>query len=152
LADDKVLRMIGRVFNVPSSQKSLPDVLNAWINHERTRFRDDSEIPVPSVPLVVNNGSHRLIVRFLWGGQTAEQDMLLMEEKPLDSARTASDNPNLTRRETEILSWLSQGKTNVEIGLALSISPRTVKKHLEHIYGKLKVHRRSAAVARNYHS
>ena len=39
--------------------------------------------------------------------------------------------------------------TNAEIGVALSISPLTVKKHLEHIYTKMQVRRRGAAVARS---
>jgi DNA-binding CsgD family transcriptional regulator len=59
--------------------------------------------------------------------------MIIIEEEPADTASASMDSSKLTRREAEILAWLSQGKTNVEIGLALSISPRTVKKHLEHI-------------------
>jgi DNA-binding CsgD family transcriptional regulator len=77
--------------------------------------------------------------------------MIIIEEEPADIASASMDSSKLTRREAEILAWLSQGKTNVEIGLALSISPRTVKKHLEHIYSKLRVHRRSGAVSRSMH-
>jgi DNA-binding CsgD family transcriptional regulator len=84
-------------------------------------------------------------LKFIWGGKIAEQDLILMDEEPVEIA------PTLTRRETEILTWVSQGKTNSEIGEALSISPRTVKKHLEHIYSKLHVHRRTAAVFRSYY-
>jgi DNA-binding CsgD family transcriptional regulator len=39
-----------------------------------------------------------------------------------------------------------QGKTNPEIGMILDISPRTVQKHLEHIYGRLGVENRHAAM------
>ena len=145
LDSDDVWRTIARYFDVPPTRKSLPDILNRWISNERSRFCQESDAPSPSVPLVISNESGKLTLRFIWGGKVAEQDLLLVEEEPavLDST--------LTRRETEILTWLSQGKTNVEIGLALSISPRTVKKHLEHIYSKLKVHRRTAAVARSYY-
>lgn len=51
----------------------------------------------------------------------------------------------LTDRESEVLSWISQGKTNREIGIILSMSPRTVNKHLEQIYKKLGVENRTTA-------
>ncbi|NJD69762.1 MAG: hypothetical protein C3F12_00360 [Candidatus Methylomirabilota bacterium] len=54
----------------------------------------------------------------------------------------------LTRREVEVLIWVSDGKTNAEIGQILSRSPRTVQKHLEHIFEKLGVETRTAAAAR----
>jgi DNA-binding response OmpR family regulator/DNA-binding CsgD family transcriptional regulator len=53
----------------------------------------------------------------------------------------------LTAREAEILMWISRGKTNREIGTILDTSPRTVNKHLEHIFEKLGVGTRSAAVS-----
>ena len=54
----------------------------------------------------------------------------------------------LTAREGEVMHWLSRGKTDAEIAALLSISPRTVHKHLEHIYVKLGVETRTAAVMR----
>jgi DNA-binding NarL/FixJ family response regulator len=53
----------------------------------------------------------------------------------------------LTRRETEVLAWLAKGKTNRDIGEILGLSPRTVNKHLEHIFQKLGVETRTAAAA-----
>jgi DNA-binding response OmpR family regulator/DNA-binding CsgD family transcriptional regulator len=53
----------------------------------------------------------------------------------------------LTPRETEVLSWLAKGKTNRDIGDILGMSPRTVNKHLEHIFEKLGVETRTAAAA-----
>jgi DNA-binding CsgD family transcriptional regulator len=145
LNSDDVWHTLARYFDVPRSRKCLPDVLNRWIDFERSRFCQDSDAPFPSVPLVVSNESGRLALQFIWGGKVAGQDLLLLEEEP------AGLGSVLTRREAEILTWLSQGKTNAEIGEALSISPRTVKKHLEHIYSKLKVHRRTAALARSHY-
>lgn len=52
----------------------------------------------------------------------------------------------LTPREVEILQLVAFGRTNTGIGHALDISPRTVAKHLEHIYRKLAVSSRTAAV------
>lgn len=52
----------------------------------------------------------------------------------------------LTPREAEVLFWLSEGKTNAEIGLILNSARRTVEKHVEHILEKLGVENRAAAI------
>jgi len=49
-------------------------------------------------------------------------------------------------REMEVLEWAARGKTNIQIGLILDISPRTVTKHLGNIYMKLGVESRTEAV------
>lgn len=54
----------------------------------------------------------------------------------------------LTAREREVMHWLSRGKTDADIAALLSMSKRTVHKHLEHIYVKLGVETRTAAVMR----
>jgi DNA-binding CsgD family transcriptional regulator len=54
----------------------------------------------------------------------------------------------LTRREREVLALVEAGRSNAEIARALWISPVTVRTHLEHVYAKLGVHSRTAAVAR----
>lgn len=53
----------------------------------------------------------------------------------------------LTDREAEVLLWLARGKSNREISEILSISPRTVNKHLERIFDKLGVENRAAATS-----
>jgi DNA-binding CsgD family transcriptional regulator len=52
----------------------------------------------------------------------------------------------LTRRELDVLEWLAAGLTAVAIAHRLSISVRTVHKHLERVYEKLGVTDRLAAV------
>ena len=52
-----------------------------------------------------------------------------------------------TQRETEVLSWVAEGKSNNDVGLILGIRSVTVKKHLEHIFQKMGVETRTAAVA-----
>ena len=76
-----------------------------------------------------------------------EQDKLLLEEERVEMVRVVPPDSGLTARETQILLLVSRGKTNAEIADVLSLSPRTVKKHLEHIYRKLRVHTRGSAVA-----
>ncbi|GCE43842.1 Two-component system, regulatory protein [Rhodococcus wratislaviensis] len=53
----------------------------------------------------------------------------------------------LTPREAELLTLLARGMTNKELGKALFISEATVKTHLAHIYAKLGVDTRAAAVS-----
>jgi DNA-binding CsgD family transcriptional regulator len=58
----------------------------------------------------------------------------------------------LTEREVEILGWVARGKTNGEIAMLLVVSPHTVRTHLANVYEKLRVHTRTAAVARAFAS
>ncbi len=77
-----------------------------------------------------------------------QEYLLLLEKRSgewnLDSVKNSL---GLTFREAEILMWISRGKTNKEVGLILGGSPRTVNKHLEHIFEKLGVVTRAAAVS-----
>jgi DNA-binding CsgD family transcriptional regulator len=52
----------------------------------------------------------------------------------------------LTRREAEVLWSIAKDESNSDIALSLECSLSTVKKHLEHIYEKLAVKTRTAAV------
>src|SRR5262245_3306820 len=54
--------------------------------------------------------------------------------------------PRLSRRESEILTWVARGKTNADIGEILGISRRTVDTLLSRSYQKLGVENRTAAV------
>ncbi|MFE9425533.1 response regulator transcription factor [Kitasatospora sp. NPDC006697] len=54
----------------------------------------------------------------------------------------------LTEREAAVLDLLTEGLTDRQIGNRLAVSSRTVDKHLEHAYAKLRVHSRVAAAAR----
>ena len=52
---------------------------------------------------------------------------------------------SLTPREAEVLFWISQGKSNHDIGIILGAKTGTICKHVEHIFGKLNVENRTAA-------
>jgi DNA-binding NarL/FixJ family response regulator len=65
--------------------------------------------------------------------------------------RTHKVSPDtLTSREIDVLRQVANGNTNAEIAERLGISEATVKTHLIHIYGKLAVSDRAAAVSRAY--
>ncbi|HEY5692697.1 MAG TPA: response regulator transcription factor [Cyclobacteriaceae bacterium] len=59
-------------------------------------------------------------------------------------------NPNspLTKRETEILQLISEGKTYTQISEELFISKETSKTHIKNIYSKLQVRSKSEAIAK----
>ncbi|RZU02116.1 helix-turn-helix transcriptional regulator [Rivibacter subsaxonicus] len=73
---------------------------------------------------------------------------LAPESVPQPPPAAADGAAKLTAREREVLAWLARGKTDAEIAVWLALSPRTVHKHLEHIYVKLGVETRTAAVMR----
>jgi ATP/maltotriose-dependent transcriptional regulator MalT len=53
----------------------------------------------------------------------------------------------ITARERDVLSMISRGYSNKHIARKLEISPETVKSHVKHIFSKLDVATRSAAVS-----
>ena len=52
----------------------------------------------------------------------------------------------LTAREAEVLYWIAQGKSNPDIATILGANVRTVHKHVEHIFQKLGLETRNAAM------
>jgi DNA-binding NarL/FixJ family response regulator len=59
--------------------------------------------------------------------------------------RSPDNTEKLTQRETDVLRELARGRTNREIGRALSIGERTVKTHVSHLLGKLGLQSRTQA-------
>lgn len=80
--------------------------------------------------------------------QDGSEYLLLLQESSGDwDLESLREDLGLTFREAEILMWIARGKTNRDVGEILGSSPRTVNKHLEHIFEKLGVGTRAAAVA-----
>jgi DNA-binding CsgD family transcriptional regulator len=52
----------------------------------------------------------------------------------------------LTSRETEVLLWIAQGKTNAEIAQILGGSRRTMDKHVQNILAKLSLENRASVI------
>ena len=63
------------------------------------------------------------------------------------SVEELHDTYGLSPRECEVAHWVAEGKTNPEIALILSASPRTIEKHMEKILEKLGVENRTSAAA-----
>lgn len=96
-------------------------------------------------PLTVIRGSARLI--FTAPDQRHGDQWMIVLREESDTARVQALMAlfRLTQRESEVLHWVIQGKTNRDIGDILGMSPRTVNKHLEHVFEKLGVETRTAA-------
>lgn len=73
-----------------------------------------------------------MMIRLRTGGGQSENQRL-------------SEGFGLTAREAEVLLWLSHGKTNRDIADILSVSARTVNKHLEQVFHKMGVDNRTSA-------
>src|SRR4051812_32396723 len=71
--------------------------------------------------------------------------MAIPSAVPVDEV-TVRSRPRLTKRELEVLTLLTGGHTNVDIGQRLYLSPETVKTHVRRIYKKLGVRDRASAV------
>jgi DNA-binding CsgD family transcriptional regulator len=78
--------------------------------------------------------------------RNSPQQLLLLTEEQSVFSMELLQTLGLTVRESEVLYWLAEGKSNPEIGIILESSPRTVGKHVEHILEKLRVETRSAAL------
>jgi DNA-binding CsgD family transcriptional regulator len=78
----------------------------------------------------------------------------LLTRRAARLARSAHDPalglPRLTERQRQVLGLAAEGLTDAAIGHRLDCSPRTVDKHLEHIYRKLGVSCRTAAIAATF--
>ena len=68
-----------------------------------------------------------------------------MRAESVEISKPLPAPPALTTRETEVLAWICQGKTNSEIASILDVSPHTVKNQTQAILIKLKVNTRAQA-------
>jgi len=96
-------------------------------------------------PLVVESSRGRLTVREATAARPGS--LLVLEEERAPSTESLRAL-GLTRRQSEVLHLLAKGRGTEEIATDLYISHQTVRKHLEHIYLRLGVHTRAAAVAK----
>jgi len=123
--------------------RRLPEPLQSWAKLQETPVSSGG-VDAVRKPLVVEAAETRLIVRFI---PARDGGLLLLEQQPTVIQAASLEALGLTPREAEVLVWVTRGKTDAAIGEILSLSPRTVAKHLEHIYERLGVENRSAAAA-----
>lgn len=112
----------------------LPEAVAAWL----ARPGEERE------PLVAERGQRRLVLREV-GSVGLGERVLMLHCQQADRPALRLQRAALTPRETEVLYWLARGKTNRDIADICGMKPRTVTKHLEHIFEKLGVETRAAA-------
>lgn len=116
-------------------QDSLTKQLRNWI----------ARAPEPSAQLPVNGLKGKLSLKPLGMNESGQWLLRLVDTSLPEGAPKLKDQLGLTERESEVLYWIANGKTNREIAEILVMSPRTVNKHLEQIFPKLGVENRTAA-------
>ena len=62
--------------------------------------------------------------------------LVLTRENARPLLPASTEDFDLSQRQLEVAGWICQGKTNAEIAIILGLSPRTVQKHIEHIFEK----------------
>lgn len=127
-----------------------PEVI-AWVAREALRRRAGAE----AVSLTVARGARRITFALHAMPDDSVDDeasggewlVVMRESDDAAIVEAITLALELTAREAEVLYWVVKGKTNRDIGDILGTSPRTVTKHLEHIFAKLAVETRTAAAA-----
>jgi DNA-binding CsgD family transcriptional regulator len=137
--------MLHKYFDEDAGESSVvPEELRRWLTVQRNLIGCVDAQYFSRQSLQIQKGSSALLARLVQ--TTMNVAVILLEESHSTVARTALVIDGFTPRENEILHWLGEGKRNSEIGIILSMSTRTVGKHLEHIFEKLGVETRTAAV------
>ncbi|HUG13767.1 MAG TPA: AAA family ATPase [Thermomicrobiales bacterium] len=90
-------------------------------------------------------GQVRLICESLGAQPALDRTRALFERLGIE---TPDGYPiDLTRREVEVLRLIAAGQSNRQIAMTLSISARTVERHIENLYRKVDAHNRADATA-----
>lgn len=119
----------------------LPAPLSAWFIDWLARGAQNDAVHEFS------SGQVRRSASAMPGPEPGEWIVILKERDDTVHCNTLAERFGLTMREAEVLLWVSHGKTNRDIGDILGIAPRTVNKHLEHLFRKLHVETRAGAAA-----
>ncbi|MFT4009042.1 MAG: helix-turn-helix transcriptional regulator [Nocardioidaceae bacterium] len=97
---------------------------------------------------LISHGNPSMPELFYWigpDGQSHEVQTVALAQGTIVAVRQAKPPYRLSPRELEVLTKLAEGMANPAIGQALSLSPRTVATHVEHILVKLECTTRVAA-------
>jgi len=123
---------------------ALPAHVQEWLHQYADRKSPSTSEGVPlnapdspiklELSVISQIGSDEILLRLIEGDPN--NDQLVLRQKL-----------QLTQREAEVLLWIARGKSNRDVADILTLSPRTVNKHLEQIFNKLGVENRTSAAA-----
>ncbi len=108
----------------------------------RLWLRDCRQLPASQIAAFVHG---TLSISFLSLSSSSEVLVKLMDAHHGNPVQMLEKAFTVTARESEVLYWLSMGKTNRDIAQILSLSARTVNKHLEQVFQKMGVDNRTSA-------
>jgi DNA-binding CsgD family transcriptional regulator len=147
LMTPKAWELLREYFSISSDARTcLPENLLRWIRHQISQLNQTVELCSICLPLQLEREGKQLVVRLI-REQLGEQYLLLLEEQILHTLSIELlELLGLTKREAEVLFWVTQDKSDKEIATILNLRAGTIKKHLEHVYQKLGVQTRIAAV------
>ncbi len=91
-------------------------------------------------------GSSAQLMQMVAGLQLLAAHAITAADRLLSAKITQGSLPKLTRRELDVLSWTSQGKTAWEVSVILGMSEKTVNFHLGNAMRKLEVTSKHQAV------
>jgi DNA-binding CsgD family transcriptional regulator len=129
---------------VPNNK--LPDQLRRWVRFWQSSLAGECSDIKACLPLTMESEEARLDIRMLETNRDGEV-ILLLRREVRDECPELLRSLGLAARESAVLFWISKGKTSLEIAAILSITRRTVDKHVESIHRKLGVETRTAAAA-----
>jgi DNA-binding CsgD family transcriptional regulator len=132
-------------FSKPTGFLKLPDHLWSWVKHQATNLTQTTDLLPAYLPLHIEQAGRKLVIRLSVDSLEARY-FLLLEEQTVSCFHSLA-LLGLSQRETEVLSWVIQGKDNKTIAAHLKIHISTVSKHLENIYLKWGVQSRTEAIA-----
>ncbi|WP_221931055.1 response regulator transcription factor [Telmatospirillum sp. J64-1] len=120
----------------------LPQPVVSWLGQVTNAGAKGGEVTGPVLGKAENGP-----LRLCYVGQVGPDEFLLrlVEDKRPREEDLLKQHLALTTREAEVLLWVARGKASRDIATILGLSPRTVDKHLEQVYGKLGVENRAGA-------
>jgi DNA-binding CsgD family transcriptional regulator len=126
-ATDGAQRLLG---DSPAGKRGLPEAVRAWVSEHRG--------PRPTTaPFVLRRAGGSVLVRLLPSRRADRRAVLLLEGGAGQLSVAALRGLGLSTRQAEALHHLALGRSPSQAASQMGIAPRTLDKHLQHVYAKL---------------
>jgi DNA-binding CsgD family transcriptional regulator len=136
-ATDGARRLLGDKL---ARRGDLPEEIHAWVSEHRG--------PRPAAePLLFAGDGGGVLVRLLPSRREDRREVLLLEGGTGELSVAALRGLGLTARQADTLRRVALGHSPARAAAQMGIAPRTVDKHLQHIYSKLGARSLSQATA-----
>lgn len=130
-------------YGVFGTDQNATNAFYEWIKRGQQTVKTQKTLE----PLTIIRSADRLTFSIVDPSNPEQWVILLREESDGAQIEALSAIFKLTKRESEVLYWATKGKTNKDIADILAASPRTINKHLEHVFVKMGVETRTAAAS-----